>query len=111
MYYTTNPAFFQGFLERFLTALKDPVHDCIFAIPGQDFQSANPDSPKCKNCTLEEMAIIKIMNDDPTVTQKQIAELTGRSERWVKSRTVEMQEKGLISRENGKRSGKWVVNE
>ena len=72
-------------------------------------QSANQNAPKCKNCTLEEIAIIKIMKGDPTVTQKKIAEMTGKSERWVKSRTVEMQEKGLIARENGKRNGKWVV--
>ena len=65
--------------------------------------------PKCKNCTLEEMAIIRIMKDDPTATQKIIAALTGKSERWVKSKTVRMQEKGLIARENGKRNGKWVV--
>ena len=72
-------------------------------------QSANKSVSKCKNCTLEEMAIIRIMKDDPTATQKIIAALTGKSERWVKSKTVRMQEKGLIARENGKRNGKWVV--
>ena len=72
-------------------------------------QSADPKISKCKNCTLKEMAIISIMKDNPNVTQKKIAELTGKSERWVKTRTVEMQEKGLISRENGKRNGRWVV--
>ena len=72
-------------------------------------QSANPEISKCKKCTLEEMAIISIMKDEPSVTQKRIAELTGKSERWVKTRTVEMQEKGLICRENGKRNGRWIV--
>lgn len=32
-----------------------------------------------------------------------------KQERTVKTRNVEMQEKGLISRENGKRNGKWKV--
>ena len=41
--------------------------------------------------------------------QKKIAELTGLSERTIKRRTVEMQEKGFIARENGKRNGRWVV--
>ena len=35
--------------------------------------------------------------------------LIGKSERTIKTRTVEMQDKGLICRENGKRNGKWKV--
>lgn len=76
-------------------------------------QSANPDVSKCQNGTLditiEELAILRIVQDEPAVTQKRIAELSGKSERTIKRRTVEMQEKGLISRENGKRNGKWKV--
>ena len=30
-------------------------------------------------------------------------------EKRYKRRTVEMQEKGFIARENGKRNGRWVV--
>ncbi len=59
--------------------------------------------------TLEEMAIIKVLQTEPSATQKRIAELTGKSERMIKRRTVEMQEKGLIRRENGKRNGGWEV--
>ena len=76
-------------------------------------QSANKNVSKCQNDTLElsleELAIINILNNNPAVTQKQISELTGKSERTIKRRTVEMQEKGLIARENGKRNGKWKV--
>lgn len=59
--------------------------------------------------TLEEMAIIKVLQKEPSATQKRIAELTGKSERTIKRRTVEMQEKGLIRRENGKRNGRWEL--
>ena len=76
-------------------------------------QSASKNASKCQNDTLElsleELAIINILNNNPAVTQKQISELTGKSERTIKRRTVEMQEKGLIVRENGKRNGKWKV--
>ena len=76
-------------------------------------QSANKNVSKCQNDTLElsleELAIINILNNNPSATQKQISELTGKSERTIKRRTVEMQEKGLIARENGKRKGKWKV--
>lgn len=70
-------------------------------------QSANADISKCKNCTLEEAAILRAMKKNPAVTQKQLAEIIGKSERTIKTRTAEMQEKGLIRRENGKRNGKW----
>ena len=73
------------------------------------FQSANILNSKCKNCTLEELAIINELTNNPSITQKELAVKIGKSERTIKTRTVEMQEKGLISRENGKRNGKWVV--
>ena len=72
-------------------------------------QSANVLDSKCKNCTLEELAIINELIKNPNITQKKLASVIGKSERTVKTRTVEMQEKGLICRENGKRNGKWTV--
>jgi len=72
-------------------------------------QSANNTDSKCKNCTLEELAIINELIKNPNITQKELARIIGKSERTVKTRTVEMQEKGLINRENGKRNGKWKV--
>lgn len=82
-------------------------------ISGTFTQSAKSNNSKCQNGTLkitfEELEIIKILGVEPKTTQKRIGELTGMSERTVKRRTVEMQEKGLIARENGRRNGKWVV--
>ena len=49
------------------------------------------------------------LKTNPAITQKQISELVGKSERTIKRCTVEMQEKGLIARENGKRNGKWKI--
>lgn len=76
-------------------------------------QSANSGDSKCQNGTLElsleELAIINVLRNNPMATQKQIAKLTSKSERTIKRRTVEMQGKGLICRENGKRNGKWKV--
>ena len=76
-------------------------------------QSAKTNDSKCQNGTLdlslEELAVINILKQDPSATQKRIAEMSGKSERTIKRRTVEMQEKGLIARENGKRNGKWKV--
>ncbi len=59
--------------------------------------------------TLEELTLLNILKTEPTATQKRIAELSGKSERTIKRRTVELQEKGYICRENGKRNGKWNI--
>ena len=72
-------------------------------------QSADSNDSKCKICTLEELAIIQELKRNPAITQRELASAIGKSERTVKTRTVEMQEKGLIIRENGKRNGKWKV--
>ena len=69
--------------------------------------------PKCKNCTLEEMAVLRMMHENPSATQKEIALEIGKSERTVKSITVALQKKNILHRVNGKRNGYWefVENE
>lgn len=77
-----------------------------------DFQSANSalyPSSKCKNCTLEELALLRIVKEYPSITQKEMAEKIGKSERTLKSLTVVLQEKGLLRRVGGKRDGRWEV--
>lgn len=59
--------------------------------------------------TLEDQAIINILKNDPSIKQEDIAKHINRSLRTVKSRMIEMQNKGLIARKNGKRDGEWVV--
>ena len=55
------------------------------------------------------MLTFKMARKRKMLTQKELAEQLGKSERTIKTRTVEMQDKGLICRENGKRNGKWKV--
>ena len=78
----------------------------------QTFQSANNDiilPSKCKNCTLEEVAVLQIIKQKPNITQKQIASMIGKSERTVKSITIRLSEQDILKRENGKRNGYWVI--
>ena len=63
--------------------------------------------PKCKNCTLEEVAVLRIVQKAPSITQKEIAAEIGKSERTVKSITIALQEKNILQRVNGKRNGYW----
>lgn len=74
-----------------------------------EIQSANSDVSKCNNCTLEELSILSEIRKNPSITQKTLAKITGRSERTIKTKTVEMQEKGLIERVNGRRNGYWKI--
>ena len=81
---------------------------------GYASQSANFDQglpPKCQNCTLEEIALLRVIQQEPTATQKYIAAEIGKSERTVKSITVRLTEQGILVRKNGKRNGYWEIVE
>ena len=76
-------------------------------------QSANAEVSKCQNgplnCTLEELAVLKAVKANPSITQKELAVAVGKSERTIKRRMTDLQEKGYLRRANGKRSGHWEV--
>jgi predicted HTH transcriptional regulator len=58
---------------------------------------------------LEELAVLRVIAANPTITQKDLAAAIGKSERTIKTRTVALQEKGYLRRESGKRNGYWEV--
>ena len=74
-------------------------------------QSAKELPPKCKNCTLEEAAVLRILQDNPAATQKTIAAKISKSERTVKTITANLSQQGIIVRRNGKRNGYWEITE
>jgi DNA-binding MarR family transcriptional regulator len=82
---------------------------CLHIDYKESVKSAKPLFSKCQNCTLEELALLREINQNPFITQKELAVVIGKSERTVKSKTVELQEKGLLRRKNGKRNGQWEV--
>jgi len=76
-------------------------------------QSATSGLPKCKNCTLdctlEELAILRILTANPQITQKELAERVGKSQRTIITKLANLQKKHYIQRINGKRYGRWEV--
>ena len=74
---------------------------------------ANHIRSKCQNdtlkCTLEELAVINILKINAKAKQEDIAMQIEKSLRTVKRIMASLSEKGVITRENGKRSGVWVV--
>lgn len=83
------------------------------------FQSANTEISKCQNGTLDgtlkltpnELVLLKMLAENPEITQVQIAEQTGKSVRTIKREMSKLKEKGYIRRINGNRNGKWEVLE
>lgn len=99
------------FLERFfynlLTKSKYELKNRYTHI--DYIQSENDEDLNENNCTLEEQAIINILKANPNIKQEEIAEQINKSLRTVKTRMMEMQEKGMIERKNGKRNGEWKI--
>jgi len=102
--------FLEQFMENLLTGTHHDLKNRYMHIDySETSQSANSNISKCKNCTLEELAILREISNNPSITQKLLAEAIGKSERTVKSRTVDLQNRGLLRRKNGKRNGQWEV--
>ena len=78
-----------------------------------EIQSATDIVPKRQNDTLElsmeELALLHIIRNDPTITQASIAKIRGQSLRTIKRLMATLQDKGCIAREGGKRFGSWKV--
>ena len=117
IYATTEyiEAFFRNLILSEHNELKNRAM-LVQELSAQDIQSANTIkevSPKCNictlNCTLEEIAVLNFLREQPKATQKEIAAHIGKSERTVKTITVNLTEKGIIERKNGKRNGFWEI--
>ena len=118
---SVNPdnSFLVAFFRNLLLGEQTPLHnrDMHISLAGTQsannaqsaIQSANILPSKCKNCTLEETAVLLLIQQQPRITQKQIAQQIGKSERTVKSLTVRLTQQGILHRENGKRDGYWVI--
>ena len=80
-----------------------------------DFQSAKKEVLKSRigtlDCTLEEIAVVQYLKENPAATQKEIAAHIGKSERTVKRMTVDLSSRGVIQRRGGRRNGYWEVKE
>ena len=76
-------------------------------------QSANSTVPKCQigtlECTLEELAVLKIIGKNPSITQIELSEETRKSLRSIKRIMDSLQNKKCIRRINGKRFGYWEI--
>jgi len=73
------------------------------------FLKVQNENSKCSFCTLEEQAILNVIRENSNIKQEEVAQIIGKSLRTIKTRMIEMQEKGLITRKNVKRNGEWKI--
>lgn len=108
-------AFFRNLILSEHNELKNRVMLVTEANSGDTQSAKKPleSDSKCNyctlNCTLEETAVLKYLQEKPKATQKEIAAHIKKSERTVKTITVNLVAKGIIERKNGKRNGFWEI--
>ena len=61
------------------------------------------------DCSLEELAVLELVAQNPAIKQQELVTATGRSIATVKRIMKSLQDKNYIRRESGKRYGKWEV--
>ena len=61
------------------------------------------------NVTLEELAVLKLLQKNPKMRQTEVAAKIGKSDRTVKRITDSLKEKEVLARRGGKRDGWWEV--
>ena len=83
------------------------------SLPKTTPQSITTSNPKFQidtlNCTLEELAVLKAIEDNPKITQTDIAKSIKKSASTVKRITSGLVEKEILVRRNGRRNGWWEI--
>ena len=78
----------------------------------QSIKSASPKSQfDTLNCTLEELAVLKAVRENPHITQAELKTAIGKSIATIKRLTISLQGKGILDRKNGKRNGWWEISD
>lgn len=87
--------------------------DFDFRDEEEDFQSVIFKVPKGQNdtleCTLEELAVLKLLIENASISQDSLVKATGKSLSTIKRLMASLRERGIIRRVDGKRFGKWEV--
>ena len=100
-----------SFLEKFFyNLLSNKNYDLKNRYTHIDYiQDTSSKDLKNKDYTLEEQSILNLIKENSFIKQEEIAQIIGKSIRTVKTKMTEMQEKGIITRKNGKKTGEWLI--
>lgn len=115
---STTTEFVERFLRNVILGEKNELRnrDMLVgvSISASTIQSLKLTAPKSQfetlGCTLEELAVLKAIEDNPKITQTEIAKSIKKSASTVKRITSALVEKGIITRRNGRRNGWWAIS-
>lgn len=95
-----------------------PIHQAFvdekvyLASKGKELDEGN-NGNSLKDCTKEvsdrQLHIVEEMLLSATITVPEIARKIGVSERTIKSDIADLQAKGILIREGGRKDGRWVI--
>lgn len=80
------------------------------SLPKSEIQSISSNVSKSQFDTLEELAVLRVIEENPQITQTEIAKAIKKSASTVKRITSALVEKGILIRKNGRRHGWWEIN-
>lgn len=104
---TATTKYLEMFFENLLLGKNNELKNRYLHI---DFQSdIQSDNLINQNVTLDELALLKLIAKNPSITQIQLAEKMDVTDRTIKRKMKSLQEKGYIQRANGKRNGHWEI--
>lgn len=71
--------------------------------------TSNPEN--AEEISKRDITIMEILQNNPSITLQEIADIIGKSLRTVKIAIKSLQERGLVERVGGKKNGSWKVKE
>ena len=104
---TATKEYLERFFGNMLLGEKNELKNRDMHVSFKD-KASGRQSGREAECTVDEQIVLKFFRDNPKATQKDVAAHIHRSERTVKNITAALQEKGLLERRNGRRSGYWA---
>lgn len=110
---TASDKYLNAFFENLILGADNELKNRYMHVEYEGSQSDKSDISMCQNVTLkismEEAAILMHIKDNPGITQSELAKKAGKSTRTIIRWMSDLQDKGIIKRENGKRNGRWVI--
>lgn len=99
-------------LERFMRLLllgeKPDLRNRTLHIRANELAESKVQNEPINSLSLQELAVVKAIEANDTITLDQIAVVLGKSRSTVKRIVNSLKEKGLLDREGARKTGRWI---
>ncbi|WP_051508795.1 HTH domain-containing protein [Xylanibacter oryzae] len=62
-----------------------------------------------KEISDRQRIILELLQDSPTLSATELSQKTGMTSRTIQRDLADLQEKGILSREGGRKEGRWIM--